>query len=174
MVIMKMEMIQNYMPEYFVNTKEKGNVSITKEEFDNFFENIEDLEYIEISKILINVTDQIQNTTEKGISDLINEAKKENIQEGEIKAGNYLLKYGIYRSSLSEYEMLGGIYIIKPDGKFTYRNIWKNVDGDVKNVDISGTYRVEYRTDINEDEKGYVLILTSDQSENNGKPNLAD
>ena len=100
-----------------------------------------------------------------GISDLIAEARNEHVADGEIQAGSYKLKYGIYKSSLAEYEMLGGIYVLREDGTYTYRNIWKNYDGEAKFVYATGTYEVKYFDNLDVDVAGWGIEFTSTTSD---------
>ena len=118
--------------------------------------------YIEISDLLPSNTSESQIKT---LSDIIEEAKKENIEQGKIQAGNHTISYGIYRSNLAEYDMLGGIYIIRKDGTFTYRNIWKNYAGEVSIVNINGTYIVQYFDELDIGESGWAIKFTSDSDE---------
>ena len=99
------------------------------------------------------------------LSDILEEAQKENIESGKIQAGNNTISCGIYCSDLPEYEMLGGIYIIRKDGTFTYRNIWKNYAGEVSIVNINGTYIVQYFDELDIGESGWAIKFTSDSDE---------
>ena len=102
---------------------------------------------------------------EKDEDEYFEEAKKESIEPGKIQAGDHTISYGIYRSNLAEYEMLGGIYIIRKDGTYTYRNIWKNYAGEVNTVNISGTYTVQYFDELDIDEAGWAIKFTSNSDE---------
>lgn len=61
--------------------------------------------------------------------------------------------------------MLGGIYIIRKDGTYTYRNIWKNYAGEVNTVNINGTYTVQYFDELDIDESGWAIKFTSNSDE---------
>lgn len=102
---------------------------------------------------------------EKDEDEYFEETKKESIEPGKIQAGDHTISYGIYRSNLAEYEMLGGIYIIRKDGTYTYRNIWKNYAGEVNTVNISGTYTVQYFDELDIDEAGWAIKFTSNSDE---------
>ena len=77
---------------FFVNTAQNGEQSISEEENKAYFENVDTLDYTKIVEM------QLEEVG--GISDLIEEARNEHVADGEIQAGSYKLKYGIYRSSL--------------------------------------------------------------------------
>ena len=155
---------ENYT-NYFVNTKENGEKSITKEESSSYYNNVEEINYLEISDLIYEKTGkkQIDN-----LNDILEEAKKENIETGEIKAGDNTISYGIYRSDLPEYEMLGGIYIIRKDGTYTYRNIWKNYSGEVKIENVNGTYVVKFYDNLDVDVSGWAIEFISDSDETMG------
>ena len=152
---------ENYT-DYFVNSKENGEKSITQEQSSSYYDNVEAIDYIEISDLIPSQTGENQIGT---LSDIIEEAKKESIEPGKIQAGDHTISYGIYRSNLAEYEMLGGIYIIRKDGTYTYRNIWKNYAGEVNTVNISGTYTVQYFDELDIDEAGWAIKFTSNSDE---------
>src|SRR5699024_1134119 len=77
----------------------------------------------------------------------------------------YTLSYGSYVSSLEEFEMLGGVYTIRPDGTYTYRNIWKNYSGETKVVNVSGTYEVAYHDNLDIDLAGWAIEFKADSDE---------
>ena len=141
---------------FFVNTAQNGEQSISEEENKAYFENVDTLDYTKIVEM------QLEEVG--GISDLIEEARNEHVADGEIQAGSYKLKYGIYRSSLQEYEMLGGIYVLREDGTYTYRNIWKNYEGEAKFVYATGTYEVKYFDDLDSN-SGWGIEFTSTTSD---------
>ena len=148
--------------DYFVNTRENGEKTITREQSSRYYDNVEAIDYIEISDLVPDESEENQIGT---LSEIIEEAKKESIEPGKIQAGAHTISYGIYRSNLAEYEMLGGIYTIRKDGTYTYRNIWKNYAGEVNTVNINGTYTIQYFDELDIGEAGWAIKFTSDSDE---------
>lgn len=142
---------------FFISTEENKQQSIPEAEYNGYFEDADTLDYTKIVEM------QLEEVG--GISDLIAEARNEHVADGEIQAGSYKLKYGIYKSSLAEYEMLGGIYVLREDGTYTYRNIWKNYDGEAKFVYATGTYEVKYFDNLDVDVAGWGIEFTSTTSD---------
>ena len=155
---------ENYT-DYFVKTKENGEKSITKEESSSYYNNVEEINYLEISDLIYEKTGD--KPIEK-LSDILEEAQKENIESGKIQAGNNTISCGIYCSDLPEYEMLGGIYIIRKDGTYTYKNIWKNYSGEEKIENVNGTYVVKFYDNLDVDVSGWGIEFVSDSDETMG------
>ena len=94
--------------------------------------------------------------------------------EDVIKAGDYTLKYGTYKSSITSYmEEFGGEYTIKPDGTFTYVNNWTDTDGNTYTNNAEGTYKVEYANmkemDEMPDDYKWVIIFTATSYSGKGR-----
>ena len=143
---------------FFISTEEGKEEPISEEENTQYFENVEVLDYKEIS--------ELQPTEEAGgRAQVIQEAKKDLKGEGSLSTLTYKLKYGIYVSSLEEYEIMGGVYVLRDDGTFTYRNIWENYDGETKTVYATGTYKVIDLKDLDIEEKGAGLEFSSNTSD---------
>lgn len=65
-----------------------------------------------------------------------------------VKAGEYILQYGTYKSDIKDGEQLGGTYELKPDGTFVYKNTWTSIQTGEKIVDdATGTYEIFYSED---------------------------
>ncbi len=104
----------------------------------------------------------------------INDTKK---VEDVIKAGDYTLKYGTYKSSISSYmEEFGGEYTIKPDGTFTYVNNWTDTDGNAYTNNAEGTYKVEYANmkEMDEMPDDYKWVITFTATSYSGKGRFID
>lgn len=154
--------------DYYINTKENGETKISSEENSKIFESVENLDYKKISELMPKETENDGNTSVdkiEGLDDILEEVKKENIASGQISAGDYTLSYGSYVSSLEEFEMLGGVYTIRPDRTYTYRNIWKNYSGETKVVNVSGTYEVAYHDNLDIDLAGWAIEFKADSDE---------
>lgn len=143
---------------FFISTEEGKEQSISEEENTQYFENVDVLDYKEIS--------ELQPTEEVGgRAQVIQEAKADLKGDGSLSTLIYKLKYGIYVSSLEEYEMMGGVYVLRDDGTFTYRNVWKNYDGETNKVYATGTYKVIDLKDLDIEEKGAGLEFSSTTSD---------
>ena len=97
--------------------------------------------------------------------------------EDVIKAGDYSLKYGTYKSSISSYmEEFGGEYTIKPDGTFTYVNNWTDTDGNTYTNNAEGTYKVEYANmkEMDEMPDDYKWVITFTATSYSGKGRFTD
>ena len=97
--------------------------------------------------------------------------------EDVIKAGDYTLKYGTYKSSISSYmEEFGGEYTIKPDGTFTYVNNWTDTDGNAYTNNAEGTYKVEYANmkEMDEMPDDYKWVITFTATSYSGKGRFTD
>ena len=97
--------------------------------------------------------------------------------EDVIKAGDYTLKYGTYKSSISSYmEEFGGEYTIKPDGTFTYVNNWTDTDGNDYTNNAEGTYKVEYANmkEMDEMPDDYKWVITFTATSYSGKGRFTD
>ena len=91
-----------------------------------------------------------------------------------ITAGNYTIRYGTYKSNVTEYMgEFGGEYTIKSDGTFSYTNTWKDYDGNTSINKASGTYKVEYANmkEIEEmdDDFRWVIIFTATSYSGKGR-----
>ena len=64
--------------------------------------------------------------------------------------------------------MLGGIYIIRKDGTYTYKNIWKNYSGEEKIENVNGTYVVKFYDNLDVDVSGWAIEFISDSDETMG------
>ena len=97
--------------------------------------------------------------------------------EDVIKAGDYTLKYGTYKSSISSYmEEFGGEYTIKPDGTFTYVNNWTDTNGNTYTNNAEGTYKVEYANmkEMDEMPDDYKWVITFTATSYSGKGRFTD
>lgn len=97
--------------------------------------------------------------------------------EDVIKAGDYTLKYGTYKSNISSYmEEFGGEYTIKPDGTFTYVNNWTDTDGNTYTNNAEGAYKVEYANmkEMDEMPDDYKWVITFTATSYSGKGRFED
>ena len=76
------------------------------------------------------------------------EARKKAEEEAKkgLKVGNYTLKYGTYSCDEEGVGNVGGTYIIKQDGTFTFTNNWSNIKNEKYKDTGSGSYRVYFST----------------------------
>lgn len=69
------------------------------------------------------------------------------VKNNYVKAGKYKLTFGTYKSSLPKYEQFGGKYTINGDGTYSYKNTWKDNDGNLHTHKHSGKYKIENEVD---------------------------
>ena len=117
----------------------------------------------------------------KDLTEITNDKEETNKQEEPmeetLKAGDYSLNYGTYKSNVTEYMgEFGGEYTIKPDGTFSYTNTWKDYDGNISTNTASGTYEVRYANmkEIDEMPDDYKWVITFTAISYSGKGRFTD
>lgn len=63
-----------------------------------------------------------------------------------LKVGSYTLQYGTYSCDEPGVGSVGGTYVIKQDGTFTFSNNWSNIDNEKFTDTGSGTYKTYFST----------------------------
>ena len=76
------------------------------------------------------------------------EARKKAEEEAKkgLKVGNYTLKYGTYTCDVDGVGSVGGTYVIKEDGTFSFSNNWSNINNERFTDTGSGTYKTYFST----------------------------
>lgn len=154
------------------NNKFRDNIDKLKTEDELVTEEVKSKVEEEINRIKTNpksINDNSQSTS----------TDSQNLEENSagITAGNYTIKYGTYKSNVTEYMgEFGGEYTIKSDGTFSYTNTWKDYDGNTSTNTASGTYKVEYANmkEMDEMPDDYKWVITFTATSYSGKGRFAD
>lgn len=149
------------------NNKFRDSIDKLKTEDELVTEDVKSKVEEEINRIQTNPK-SLDETTQSSTTDSHTSTKNST----EITAGSYTIKYGTYKSNVTEYmEEFGGEYTINPDGTFSYTNTWKDYDGNISTNTASGTYKVEYANmkEIEEMPDDYKWVITFTATSYSGK-----
>ena len=88
------------------------------------------------------------------------EARKKAEEEAKkgLKVGSHTLQYGTYSCDEPGVGSVGGTYVIKQDGTFTFSNNWSNIDNEKFTDTGSGTYKTYFSTGDDYDPKQAWII----------------